>query len=158
MLNYGWQSDREVWERIPRDLLHGASWNYVGFSKIDAVSVPKGQPGIYMLCASPVGHSFPPPKRSANLFANLLTPIYIGRTLDLRKRFLEHCQGPSSKVRAAGVCFGSSLMFWFHRVPPDRLVYDEAVLIHCFGPPANKRDEAIPASIGEPIPIGTNLN
>ena len=49
-------------------------------------------------------------------------------------------------------------MFWFHRVPPERLDFDEAVLIRCFGPPANERDETIPASLGTPIPIGTNAN
>ena len=158
MLNYGWQSDREMWERISRDLLEDTSWHYVGFTEIDALSVPKGQSGIYMLCASPVGHHFPRSQRSGNLFANLLTPMYIGKTTDLHQRFLSHCRNPSPKVGAAGLCFERSLMFWFHRVPAERLAYDEAVLIRCFGPPANKRDEAIPASIGKPVPIGTSAN
>lgn len=73
MLNYGWQSDRDMWERISKDLLEDASWRNVGFTEIDAVSVPKGQSGIYMLCASPVGYRFPPPPSSGDLFANLLT-------------------------------------------------------------------------------------
>lgn len=158
MLKYGWQSDREMWERVSKDLADDASWDYVGFTETEAVSVPKGQSGIYMLCASPVGHRFPSHKRSASLFDNLLTPIYIGRTTDLHARFLRHCRNPSPKVKAAGVCFNRSLMFWFHRVPSERLEYDEAVLIRCFGPPANERDEAIPASMGKPIPIGTSAN
>ena len=49
-------------------------------------------------------------------------------------------------------------MFWFHRLPPERLDFDEAVLIRCFGPPANERSETIPASMGTPIPIGANAN
>jgi len=49
-------------------------------------------------------------------------------------------------------------MFWFHCVPVKRLIYDEAVLIRCFGPPANKREEGIPALIGKPVPIGTRTN
>lgn len=158
MLDYGWQSDREMWERISKDLLEEPSWHYVGFTEIDAVAVPRGESGIYMLCASPVGQRFPPAQRSGDLFANLLTPIYIGKTTDLQQRFLSHCRNPSPKVGAAGLCFEGSLMFWFHRVPPERLAYDEAILIHCFGPPANERSEAIPASIGNPIPIGTNAN
>lgn len=158
MLNYGWQFDKELWERISKDLQEDASWDYVGFTELEAVSVPKGQSGIYVLCASPVGHSFPPPKRSGNLFANLLTPIYIGKTIDLHQRFLRHCRKPSPKVNEAALCFERSLMFWFHRVPTERLTHDEAVLIRCFGPPANARDEAIPASVGMPVPIGTNVN
>lgn len=133
--------------------MEDTSWDYVGFTERDAVSVPKGQSGIYMLCASPVGHRFPPHQRSGNLFANLLTPIYIGRTTDLHQRFLRHCRNPSPRVGAASICFQKSLTFWFHRVSPERLVYDEAVLIRCFAPPANERDEAIPASIGKPIPL-----
>ena len=50
------------------------------------------------------------------------------------------------------------MMFWFHSVPVERLAYDEAVLIRCFGPPANRRPEAIPVSVGKPVPIGTNAN
>ena len=157
MLNYGWQFDREIWESISVDLLKDTAWNYVGFTEMDAVSVPKGKSGVYMLCASPVGHRFPPSQHSGNLFANLLTPIYIGKTTDLHKRFLSHCRNPSPKVDAAGLCFERSLMFWFHRVPAERLHYDEAVLIRCFGPPANERYEAIPASVGKPQPIGTNV-
>ena len=120
------------------------------------MAVPKGKSGIYMLCASPVGHRYPPPQSTGSLFAKLLTPIYIGKTTDLHERFLRHCRNPSPKVAKAGLCFERSLMFWFHRVPPERLAYDEAILIRCFGPPANDRDESIPASIGVPVPIGTD--
>ena len=147
-----------MWERIPKDLSDDAAWDYVGFTEIDAVSVPKGQSGIYMLCASPLGHRFPPSQRAGKLFANLMTPIYIGQTTDLRQRFLRHCRNPSPKVGKASVCFEMSLMFWYHRVPLERLDFDEAVLIRCFGPPANERDETIPAYMGTPIPIGTNAN
>ena len=157
-MKYGWQFDSEMWARISKDLSGDASWRYVGFAEIDAVSVPQGQSGIYMLCASPVGHRFPPSQRSGELFANLLTPIYIGRTKNLRRRFLDHCRGPRPKIEAAKRCFGRSIMFWFHCVPAERLAHDEAVLIHCFGPPANEREEVIPASIGKPVPIGTRAN
>lgn len=158
MLKYGWQFDREMWERISKDLMQEASWRCAGFTEIEAVSVPQGQSGIYMLCASPVGHRFPRAQRSSALFANLLTPIYIGKTKDLRRRFLDHCRYPSAKIGAARRCFRRSMLFWFHSVPVERLAYDEAVLIHCFGPPANKREEVIPASIGKPVPIGTRAD
>ena len=157
-MDYGWQSDKETWERVPADLADGRSWRYVGFTELDAVSVPKGQSGIYVLCASPVGRRFRSPPSIGDLFGRLLTPFYIGQTTDLHTRFLRHCRDPSPRVHAATACFGQSLTFWFHRVPLDRLAHDEAVLIKCFGPPANGRQETIPAMAGQPVPIGTRAH
>lgn len=130
----------------------------MGFTRDEAVAVPRGQSGIYMLCASPVGHRFSTEMYANNLFDRLLTPIYIGQTTDLHKRFLHHCNNPSAKVGRAALCFGRSLMFWFHLVPSEQLIHSEAVLIHCFGPTANERVEPIPATLGTPIPIGASAN
>ncbi|MCY4127828.1 MAG: GIY-YIG nuclease family protein [Gammaproteobacteria bacterium] len=154
MLSYGWQSDGELWKLISGDVLLGKSWRYVGFTELDAVAVPIGEAGVYMICASPVKHRFSLRSHSDNVFANLLTPIYIGKTTNLRDRFLNHCRNPSTRVRDAGVCYGESLVFWFHALPLERISQEEAVLIQCFGPPANGREEVIDASMGEPIPIG----
>lgn len=154
MLSYGWQSNADTWAQISQDLLSSGAWRHVGFTELDAAAVPRDQPGIYMLCATAVGHSFSTRTGSGDLFSNLMTPIYIGKTKNLRQRFLRHCRNPSPKVRAAGLCFGQSLAFWFHRVVPERLSDDEAVLIQCFGPPANERSETIPAFVGKAIPIG----
>ena len=158
MLSYGWQSDSEVWKLISKDLLLGESWRYVGFSELDAVSVPMGEAGIYMICATPMRHRFSLTGQSGNVFTNLLTPVYIGKTTNLRDRFLNHCRNPSARVRDAGLCYGESLVFWFHRLPEERISHEEAVLIKCFGPPANGREEVIVASMGDPISIGLSSN
>lgn len=155
-LNYGWQHDPELWDLIPRDLRDSRSWRSVGFVENEAVSVPSGQPGIYFFCTSPVGRRLPAQIRGNDLFSNLFTPIYIGKTDNLRRRFLDHCRNPSRKMDSARLCFGASMQFWFHKVSQDRMKSDEAILIRCFGPTANERMESIQAVVKEPIPIGVH--
>ena len=154
MLRYGWQFDPDCWRQVPRDLAEDRAWRFVEFAEIESIAVPQGQPGVYALCTVPAGRRFPPADRSGNLFSNLLTPIYIGRTNDLQRRFLDHCRRPSKRIAAARVCFGRSMTFWYHRLASERLTHDEAVLIKCFGPPANGREETITAKLGVPISIG----
>ena len=153
-LNYGWQHDRELWDRIPVDLRDSRSWRAVGFVENEAVSVPSRQPGIYFFCTSPVGRRSPVRVRGNDLFSNLFTPIYIGKTDNLRRRFLEHCRSQSGKLNSARLCFGASMQFWFHRLSEDRIKDDEAILIRCFGPTANERMESIKGVFKKAIPVG----
>ena len=153
LLKYGWQIDPYLWAQVPEDL-RGGSWRFVDFAEIEADAIPQGQSGIYVFCACPVGYRLVLTGRSDDLFSNLLTPIYVGRTNNLRRRFLEHCRYPSTQVEAARACFGSSITFWFHRVSVDRIRFYESVLIGCFGPAANRRDETITATLGPSRPIG----
>ena len=154
MLKYGWQPDPELWARIPDDLRHSISWRSVGFVPYEAVLVPNGQPGIYFFCTSPVGQRLQQQIRDNHLFSNLFTPIYIGKTDNLQRRFLEHCHNPSARLDTARRCFGASIQFWFHRRALDQIDDDEAILIHCFGPTANRKKESIKAILKAPIPIG----
>jgi len=153
MLNYGWQIDAELWGQIPEDLLLSTSWRHVSFTLSEAAGLPK-DPGIYCICASPVGRQQPEETTPNDLFGRLFTPIYIGRTDNLKRRFDEHCKRPSVKVEAAKKCFGACLQFWFHRLPLERIADEEAKLIKCFGPTANEREERIKAKVGAGIPIG----
>ena len=153
MLNYGWQYELTLWEQIPVDLRDSQSWRSVSFTELDAVSVPK-EAGIYLFCTSPVGRKFPDFLLKSDLFSNLLSPIYIGKTNNLHQRFRQHCRNPSEPLKAARLCFSSSMLFWFHCCRRERLDTVEPVLISCFGPTANRRAEPIKATVGEPIPIG----
>lgn len=155
-LNYGWQHDPDLWGKIPQDLRNSRFWRAVGFVENEAILVPSGQSGIYIFCTSPVGCRPPRKIRGNDLFSNLFTPIYIGKTYNLRRRFLEHCRSPSGRMDSARRCFGSSMQFWFHRWEPDRMKRDEAILIRCFGPTANERVEPIIGIVGDPIPVGTD--
>ena len=154
MLNYGWQHDPELWAQIPSDLRDSSAWSWVGYVENEATLVPAEQPGVYFLCTSPVGRRMPSNVRKNDLFSNLFTPLYIGKTDNLQRRFVEHCKHPSPKLRAARRCFGASMQFWFHRLIPARLGRDEAILIRCFGPTANEKKESVIGVLGKPIPIG----
>ena len=156
MLHYGWQFDSKLWAQIPSDLRHSDAWSKVGFVENESALLPADQSGIYMLCTSPVACRMPHRVRSNHLFSNLLTPIYIGKTDNLRRRFLEHCRRPSVRLTAARRCFGASMDFWYHRMAPERLAGDEAILIQCFGPTANERRESLMGIVGNPIPIGVH--
>ena len=153
-MNYGWQLDSDLWNLIPADLRDSQSWQFVGFTEIEAVSVPEGKSGIYLFCTSPVGKRLLPHIHKKDLFSNLYTPIYIGKTKDLQRRFLEHCKHPSASIAKARRCYGSSMLFWFHSREDDQINEDEARLIQCFGPPANERRETIKGIVREAISIG----
>lgn len=153
---YGWQDDTGAWAEIPESLRESSSWRFVGFSEIEASSVPDGEPGVYLLCTAPVGKRHTPDISRNDLFSLLFSPMYVGKTLDLRRRFLEHCRRPSPRVGRARRCFGASMTFWFHRRGREQIDSDEATLIRCFGPPANERPGSIKASLREPVSIGLN--
>ena len=155
-IDYGWQDDPAVWADIPKSLRDSTSWRFVGFTEIEASSVPDGESGIYLLCTAPVGRRHSSSAVRNDLFSSLFSPIYIGKTLNLRRRFLEHCRRPSHRVGRARRCFGASMTFWFHRRSSEEIDRDETTLIRCFGPPANERPGTIKAIIREPISIGLN--
>ena len=154
MLNYGWQHDSAMWNRIPSSLRGSTSWRSVEFTENEAVSIPDSQPGIYFVCTSPAGRRLSIQRQATDLFATLFAPIYIGRTDNLQRRFLEHCRHPSTKLRTARLCFGASMQFWFHRLPPEELRDTEAILLACFGPTANERQERVRVIVKDPISIG----
>lgn len=152
-MNFGWQIDPAPWASIPTDLSSSRSWRSVGFAEVEADGVPARESGVYMFCASPVGMRRADSDGGA-LFSLLLTPIYIGRTNDLRRRFIQHCRHPSPEVMAARSCFGMSMHFWYHLREHPTTRDDEATLIDCFGPPANRRREAVAGRFGAPRRIG----
>lgn len=156
VLSYGWQYDAELWAQVPADLRDSNAWNSVGFVENEAVLVPARQSGLYFVCTSPVGRRRLSEYRDNDLFSILLTPIYIGKTGNLRRRFLEHCRSPSVKLEAARRCFGASMQFWYHRRGAERLGADEAILIRCFGPIANDQPGSISGAIGDPVAIGVH--
>ena len=155
MLNYGWQTDISLWEEMPSDIRDSSAWRSVDFRANEAVAVPDHESGIYCICASPVGRPRVEQGIHANdLFIRLYTPIYIGKTKDLRRRFIEHCSNPSQKVQAAKECFMNCLQFWFLRLPADRIDIEEARCISCFGPAANERSGVIVGKVRQPVDIG----
>lgn len=154
-MSYGWQCDSGLWAQVPADLRYSSDWRSVGFTENEALLVPDGKSGVYCVCTSPVGRRRQRESRN-DLFSILFSPIYIGKTDNLRRRFLEHCRKPSARLDEARRCFGGAMQFWFHRRDPDRIGGDEAILIRCFGPPVNDRRESIIGVVGTPVAIGVH--
>lgn len=154
MINYGWQYDAEIWAKIPNKIANSKSWRSVSFSATEAMAIPSKKSGIYLLCTSPVGQILPERLTKNDLFSRLLSPIYIGKSANLRRRFLEHCRNPSKEIDAARHCFQGSMLFWFHLRDRHCIDQDEAILIQCFGPTANRRRETLKGVLGKPKFIG----
>lgn len=151
-MKFGWQLELSHWESIPDDLRNSKSWVEVDYTSIGRLRVPD-HPGVYMFCVRPVGI-----RRETNsktqLFGKLFTPIYIGQTTNLHRRFVQHCQSPSRKLKSAVMCFGDSINFWFHKRNVDQIKVEESWLISCFGPSANEVSGSIRAKLGNPVPVG----
>ncbi|MYH46568.1 MAG: hypothetical protein F4008_08035 [Gammaproteobacteria bacterium] len=151
-VKYGWQFDLSNWQKIPEDLRDSSSWIGVDYTLIESERVPE-HPGIYIFCTRPPRLAEVTSSES-NLFGKLLTPIYIGQTKDLRKRFKQHCRRPTDELKAASKCFQKHLRFWFLKRRIEDIKQEEATLIQCFGPTANKVSGVIRATVKPSTSIG----
>lgn len=152
-MRYGWQFDSHLWKQVSAELRNSISWQHTGLQEVEATIVPECS-GIYMLCACPPPFRFSLEKPNGQLFAHLLTPIYVGRSENLRKRFRQHCQSRKPEILQAIECFGTSLQFWFHIHPAEYIEREESLLIDCFGPNANRiRGKKIVGQIGVPVKL-----
>ena len=156
-MQYGWSLDLATWDLLPERLIASDQWQSVRFSMSDANSIPL-VPGVYALCSSPPGLRRSNTTSPHNLFSILYTALYVGRSENLRDRFQQHCQSPSTDVRRIRETFGSSVDFWYCRLPELEISKTEACLIDCFGPPANRIRGTISARIQRPLPADSGWN
>ena len=145
-MRHGWTLEKQNWD----DLLEVISRTYWSNTKLDQSyqhNVPDS-PGVYAICLK---------LRTMNFnqcpFKDLYEIIYIGKSdTSVRDRFLKHCRSPVRGVKKAKQCFGDRLEYWHTIVMPNQVSELEARLIECFGPPANRRQESIPARVKAPRP------
>ena len=145
-MRYGWSLQGGSWRRLPTGAL---KWGTVRLTLNDRNAVPN-TPGVYAMCAAPPGHKRGG-GRGFNLFKILYAPLYVGQARDLRARFIQHCKNPKLEIEQCLSCFKGRLDFWFLRLNLDQLDAFEAMLIDCFGPPAN-RISGITARVGKAVP------
>lgn len=145
-MRHGWSIDRDVWSGLAPD---EHQWRAVRLTPTDRSVVPN-ESGIYMICAAPPGYTTDR-ERAGNLLQYLYSPIYIGQSKDLQERFSNHCGNPKPELKRSQLCFRGNLDFWFMRVDQKEIDSVEAVLIDCFGPPAN-RISGIRARLGKGVP------
>jgi len=143
----GWTLDTKDWGRLWTELGPDSKWRYVVMSDVNSEGVPRS-PGVYALCSHPPGASLGDPR---NIFAKLYGAVYVGRTDDLRSRFLQHCHSREELIVAARACY-SQLHFWFTRLDGAATKSIESLMISCLGPPANKHAGAILTTVGPAEP------
>ena len=148
-IRYGWALDTSDWSNLAQEILHRGQWQSRPLGYASKRSVPQ-LAGVYMMCARPPGVS-----TMNEPFSSLMEVIYVGKSNNLRRRYAEHLNVPSPKVRMAKLVFSDSLRFWFIRIPTASLSDAERLLIDCFGPPANDKPgeghplESGPAELAE---------
>ena len=132
-IRYGWPLGSADWENLPPEVRGDAAWHSRTFGYATKDNIPTS-PGVYMMCGRP-----PNGPDLADPFGRLMCILYVGKANNLNRRFREHLNTPSPKVRAARNTYSTSLQFWFSMVPENRIDLVEGLLIECFGPPANDR-------------------
>ena len=145
-MRYGWTLKKHNWN----NLLESISGTYWSRTKLDSLyqdNVPE-VPGVYLICLKLKEMSF-----NEDPFKNLYEIIYVGMSeSSVRNRFLRHCNRPKRGIREAKECFGDNLEYWYTEINSDQVRELEALLIGCFGPPANLKQERIPARTREGHP------
>jgi len=144
-MEHGWVLASAEWGSLAHCVL-GLRWKRVRFRALDRDSVP-ASPGVYALCGRP------PLQIRDSLIRGLYDVFYIGRSDNLRERFLQHLTYPKEEIRRITECFGppDDLSYWLVTVSAEQSRPLEALLIRCFRPPAN-RIRGIQARLGPPVP------
>lgn len=143
-MRHGWSLNRDRWLEV-MDLMP-QEWRKVPFREIHASMVPNGA-GIYVVCAC--GPSVAGVENK--LFKTIYNALYVGKSTDIRRRFLQHCRQPQAEVIKVRQCFPSA-EFWFTGLPAEEIAAAEDSLIDCLGPPANQR-RGIKATLQPPEQI-----
>ncbi len=130
---HGWRCRLEVWQALGR-LLSGITWCKVFFRPASKLQVPAFS-GIYILASSP-------PNCVRGLCADsLYNVLYVGKSVNLRRRFMEHLQSPDGAMQAVRRVFSRHIEFWHTacEIKLDQLDMLESHLIHCLRPTANQQ-------------------
>lgn len=144
-MEHGWRLTLEAWNALePR--VNGLAWRRVRFRRLDRDTVPSAA-GIYAICGSP------PMSVREHLPRDLCDVLYVGMSIDLQSRFLQHLTNPKEEMVKLSECYGPAeqLSFWFATAERSSINGIESALIDCFGPPANKI-RGITATVGSPRP------
>lgn len=148
----GWSLLQGDWDAV-RLALQGAAWRVTQLRPLNQDDVPK-MPGIYMLVTDLESWS-----QQRNLPGGIANVLYVGRSDNLHRRFLEHARrsNPNPLIERCRGIFGS-LRYFYTQVPTgagnvgDWLSLTENVLVSALSPPGNRnvpRGPPVTASVGE---------
>jgi hypothetical protein len=134
MIQIGWTLDFSMWEQLPEALV-SRDWRRVKFTYESSDLVDSGR-GVYLIILD-AGLMI---KREP--FCGLRTPVYVGISTNLRKRFKEHARpNIENSLRKKISKFRDNASFWFQTYnedSKDELRIKEQALIDVFGGPLNK--------------------
>ena len=106
MPQLGWSLEKTKWDKID-EILKSNKWERISFN-IDSKDSVKSNSGVYIFSISSKSLSKNDP---INFFK---TPIYIGYSINLRRRFIQHVKGNSDKnLRTQLKQFKRDVEFWF---------------------------------------------
>ena len=114
-------------------------WSSLGFNNSEKIHIRKNKRGVYIIAMS--SKNFFCDTNPFNMFE---TPVYVGMSTDLRKRFHSHTAGTSEEALWKRIPFErrKNCTFWFaifeDRTPKDILKEVEQQLLNAFGCPLNK--------------------
>lgn len=145
-MNYGWRLELECWQRL-RVAIETFRWQRVYLELDYARQVPKTA-GVYLICARAKEVPI-----SGTVMKQLYNTVYVGQTIQLKRRFKDHINGYGN-VRNALKIF-KRLDFWYSELNADSLDEIEQLLIDAFGPAANINN--VKAKLGNPVPAGTPI-
>lgn len=142
----GWTLEKQNWNDL-LTVLTGTNWARTKLDILYKNRIPE-RPGVYVICLNLGTMNF-----TQRPFKDIYEIIYVGRSeSSVQSRFVSHCNKPLRGVREAKDCFGNNLEFWYTEVDYNKIREIEARIIQCFGPPANLKEESIPARTTEPHP------
>lgn len=151
--SYGWSLSPDDWQLIPKKL-EGVAWKMTLLNRLFQDDVPE-MAGLYMI--------FPNAENLTDFYLlpdKVTTIVYIGRTENLRRRFLEHSSHETSNPRldACKRIFGD-LYYAFTRVPRsvrvtsnEWLIDTEKFLLEALHPIAD-RTRSLVGRVGTPVPV-----
>ncbi|MCG3777292.1 MAG: hypothetical protein JW395_4170 [Nitrospira sp.] len=144
----GWNLELARWREL-QEAIPPSPWVKLFFEAQSWNRVPDA-PGVYMVTGAP-------PLLRNNPHGTFEKPLYIGQsTTSMRTRFRSHissrCQPSLARLRTLYDDAGyPALFFSFLQLPADQVEKVEAILIECYGPPANRK-RGISLRVG--IPAG----
>lgn len=144
-MQYGWTYDLEHWSRV-RHALNARQW-FVSPYAAGYENVIPAQPGLYMivLSASETVESMYP-------WDSMQAPIYIGKSENLKRRFVEHVYNRSNVGQYVQNL--PRLKYFYCLANKDELSEVESHLIQAFGPRVNRVQPTVfRATIGSPVGI-----
>ena len=134
MLSRGWALDAGLWLALWREC-EAREWGGVALGLEFEVLVPS-RAGVYLITSNPPNHLHAEP------FTSLCNVLYAGQaSVSIRTRFRAHCTNSQPGVMEVRHCFDAkSLRFWWSEESSASTINRmEALLIDCFGPPANRQ-------------------